>query len=99
MSTPTRKPQRITAGIVLFILAAATSGCAARAEYVYDEPGYRRERVYSAPPPVVVYRDRGYYDHRPPPARVYRAPARHVDVYRAPIHRHSDHDHHHHHDR
>ena len=100
MSTPMRKLQRIAAGIALFIVAAVSTGCAARAEYVYDEPVYRRERVYAAPPPVVVYRDRGYYYHRPPPPpRVYRAPARRVEVYRAPIHRHHDHDHHHHHDR
>lgn len=96
MSTPKGKLSRFAAGIALFFVAAVSiSGCTARAAYVYDEPVYRRERVYSAPPPVVVYRDRGYYDHRPP-ARVYRAPARRVEVYRAPIHRHYDHDHHHH---
>lgn len=102
MTAPNRKLQRIAAGIAL-LLVAAVSGCAARAEYVYDdEPVYRRERVYSAPPPVVVYRDHGYYHDHP---RVYRAPAprARVGVYSAPlVHRpppaHRDHHHHDHHD-
>jgi hypothetical protein len=104
MATPNRKLQRICAGFGLLIAAAVSSGCAARAEYVYeDEPVYRR---YSAPPPpVVVYHERGYYhDHRPPPA--YRAPASRarVGVYSAPLvhrpppahheHRHGRHDDH-----
>lgn len=99
MSTP-RKLQRILAGFALLVVVAvAGTGCTARAAYVYDEPSYRRERVYRADPPVVVYRDRGYY-HAPPPRPVYRAPARRVEVYRAPVYRERhDHDHHHrHHD-
>ena len=98
MSTP-RQLQRIIAVFALLAVAVVGTGCTARAAYVYDEPVYRRERVYRADPPVVVYRDRSYY--HAPPRPVYRAPARRVEVYRAPVYRerHSDHDHHHrHHD-
>jgi hypothetical protein len=107
MATPNRKLQRICAGFALLVVAAVSSGCAARAEYVYDdEPVYRRAPVYSAPPaPVVVYHDHDYYRDRP----VYVAPAprARVGVYSAPLvhrpppayHRHeSHHDHHDHHD-
>jgi hypothetical protein len=97
MATPNRKLRRISAIFVL-VLAALSSGCAARAEYVYDEPVvYRREPVY-APPPVVVYHE---HDHYHPPPRAYRAPSYRgrVGVYRAPVHVHrpppSHHDHHH----
>jgi hypothetical protein len=85
MATPHRNLQRIGAGLALLIVAAVSSGCAARAEYVYeDEPVYRRGPVYSAPPPpVVVYRDHDHYHGRP----AYRAPATRarVGVYRAPL--------------
>jgi hypothetical protein len=99
MTTPNRKLQRIGAGIVLVLAAAVSSGCAARASYGYDEPVvYRRERVYSAPPPVVVYRDGDHRHYAPPPAYrgrvgVYRAP---VHVHRPPPAREHHHDHHDH---
>jgi hypothetical protein len=83
MATPNPKLQRTCAVIVLGLAAVVSSGCAARASYEYDEPVvYRRERVYEAPPPVVVYRDDGprHYHAAPPPA--YRG---RVGVYRAPI--------------
>jgi hypothetical protein len=96
MATPNRKLQRICAGILVLLAAAVSSGCAARASYEYDEPVvYRRERVYSAPAPVVVYRDD---DHR----RYHAPPRGRVSVYRAPIHVHrpppAEREHHHHHD-
>jgi hypothetical protein len=97
MATPKKKLQRIGVTIALVLAAAVSSGCAARAEYVYDEPVvYRRERVY-APPPVVVYRE---HDHYHPPPRAYRAPAYRGRVYRAPSQHghHGHHDHHHGHD-
>lgn len=86
MATPHRNLQRIGAGLALLIVAAVSSGCAARAEYVYeDEPVYyRRGPVYSAPPPpVVVYREHDHYHGRP----AYRAPASRarVGVYSAPL--------------
>lgn len=81
MATPSQTTKRICAGIAFLIAAAAGSGCAARAEYVYeDEPVYRG-RVYAAPPPVVVYRE-GHPHHH------YYPPRREVRVYRAPVHVH-----------
>lgn len=71
---------RIGTGIVAILIAGTAAGCAARAEYVYDEPVvYRRGRVYRAPPPppVIVHEhprrvERHYHYVQP---RVYRAPA------------------------
>ena len=89
MMTPHRWIARIGSGIAAVVLAGVVGGCAARAEYVYDEPVvYRRERVYRAPPPAVIVHDhprrveRHYHVaprvHRAPPPRVYRSPpARH----------------------
>jgi hypothetical protein len=99
MATPNQKLQRIGAGIVLVLAAAVSSGCAARASYEYDEPVvYRRGPVYSAPPPVVVYRDGGYRSYHSAPPAPYRG---RVGVYRAPIHVHqappAGHEHHDHH--
>ncbi len=100
MATPKLKLRRIGATIGLFMAAAVSSGCAARAEYVYDEPVvYREDRVYG-PPPVVVYREH-HHDHYAPSPR--RAPAYRgrVGVYRAPVHVHRPPParHHDHHDR
>ena len=111
MLVPNRWLVRIGSGIAAILCAAVVSGCAARAEYVYDEPvvSRKRARVYVAPPvppPVVVYRERRHY-HAPPPPHVHRAPR----VYQAPrarerYHRRYDDDrreerrerkHHHHH--
>jgi hypothetical protein len=98
MRVPSHWLGRIGAGIVAIICAAVLGGCAARAEYVYDEPVvYRkRARVYVAPPvppPVVVYREHRHYHSRPAP-RVHRAPRvyRSPPSYRERSHRHYDDD-------
>jgi hypothetical protein len=79
MISPHRWIAKICLGIVALVLAGAFSGCAARATYTYDEPVvYRKARVYRAPPPVVVYRERPVYRerhyHYKPAPRVYRSP-------------------------
>ena len=89
MATPSRKATRIGAGIAVLAALVAGGGCAAHAEYVYDEPIVYRPapvyvapppvRVYAAPPPVVVYHDHPHH---------YYAPRREVRVYRAPAHVH-----------
>ena len=95
MSAARRWLGRVSFGIAAMSVAAV-SGCAARAEYVYDEPVVhpRPARVYVAPPPpppVIIYREHRHY-HAPPP-RVHRAPP--PRVHRPPPARRP----HHHHDR